>query len=323
MKRRTILEKVKTFLLPCKKNNYWPQVLRPKFLLCYLMFLLVLKMLVFSFFMYFPKTSFFAEISQIELIDLINQQREEMGLDPLAENSKLNKAAYLKAVDMLENDYFSHQSPQGINPWYWLSETEYVYTYAGENLAIGFSDSQELVDAWIDSPSHKENILSPFYQETGIAVLSGDFEGEQTTVIVQFFGRSKEAVPEESVVETEENLEYTIEPETEDSMEKTEEEQFSSSEEETGLIEETEEEIEDQRQIKSEVAASTTSLKFESAPIIKKNKTENDVIFSVFQMLALKYDSSIQKIIYFSFLFLGLSLAVTLFVRFDRFCKME
>ena len=94
----------------------------------------------------------------------------------------------MKAQDMMAKGYFEHTSPQGISPWYWFDQSGYDYRYAGENLAIGFIDSGEVNNAWLASPAHKANILNGNYRETGTAVLSGNFQGGQTTVVVQLFG---------------------------------------------------------------------------------------------------------------------------------------
>ena len=118
---------------------------------------------------------------------MVNQTRQSVGLQPLAENSQLDRAAQLKAQNMVQDNYFDHTSPSGISPWYWFSQAGYNYKYAGENLAIGFFDSQEVYDAWLNSPSHKANILNPNYTEVGTAVLSG-FGSNNTIVVVQEFG---------------------------------------------------------------------------------------------------------------------------------------
>ena len=151
-----------------------------------ILFLLKLSSVVFVY--YFPKISFFAEISKSLLLTLTNQERKSLGVRVLKENAKLNQAAYLKAKDMLANDYFAHTSPAGRTPWYWFDKVGYNYQYAGENLAIDFLDSEELFQAWDNSPSHRENIISANYTDIGIAVLTGEFEGAQTTVVVQLFG---------------------------------------------------------------------------------------------------------------------------------------
>ena len=124
------------------------------------------------------------------VIDLVNQSRFEAGLNTLTENSKLTQAAQDKANDMIANDYFAHTSPQGITPWFWLKKEGYVPKSAGENLAINFTTAKSQHDGWMASTTHRENILSPKYQEIGVAVVEGSINGEKTIVTVQLFGTS-------------------------------------------------------------------------------------------------------------------------------------
>lgn len=141
------------------------------------------------------QNSMTASLNTLNIITEINKIRAANGLPLLIENPKLNVAALLKAQDMIENDYFSHYSPTGKAPWDWFSAAKYNYKYAGENLALNFWNDQEAVQAWLDSPTHKENILNPNYKETGLAILSGTTSTtkENRTVVVQMFGSEKNA----------------------------------------------------------------------------------------------------------------------------------
>ena len=102
----------------------------------------------------------FAAPSASTLVSLVNSSRAEQGLGALSVNGQLVSAATAKANDMLENDYFAHTSPSGKTPWDFISASGYSYVYAGENLAIGYNDSSELHSAWMNSPSHRENIMN-------------------------------------------------------------------------------------------------------------------------------------------------------------------
>lgn len=183
--------KLKLIFVPSEENNWRPKFLEGDFIFYYLLFLLILKLITFSFLFYFPKTIFFADITKTTLFNLTNQTRIISGLPPLKENPKLTQAAYLKAKDMLEKDYFSHFSPEGLSPWYWFKLAGYDYSVAGENLAIGFLDTKEVYQAWLESPSHKTNLLNEKYQEVGIFPLKGEFQGNEVTVVVQLFGSQK------------------------------------------------------------------------------------------------------------------------------------
>jgi hypothetical protein len=88
---------------------------------------------------------------------------------------------------MVKNQYFAHTSPDGVSPWHWFKSAGYNYKYAGENLAIGFYESEEVYNAWLNSPSHRANIVNPNYTQVGTAVLSG-YDQNGTIVVVQEFG---------------------------------------------------------------------------------------------------------------------------------------
>ena len=125
------------------------------------------------------------------LVTMTNSARAQEGLGALLTNSALASAAFAKANDIIAKDYFAHNSPDGKTPWDFISEAGYNYTYAGENLSIGYNDASELFSAWMNSPTHRENILNPNFREIGIAVVSGEFQGTQTIVAVQEFGASQ------------------------------------------------------------------------------------------------------------------------------------
>jgi hypothetical protein len=200
-------KKIKVFLFPCAENNQRAGIFAGSFLTFFLISILVFKVFALSFLVYFPKSSYFADITKTALVQLTNEERAKLGLPALTENPVLDRAAYLKAQDMLNSGYFSHFSPAGTSPWYWFKLSGYNYRYAGENLAIGFLDSSEVNEAWIDSPSHKANILNNKYREVGIAVVTGNFQGVPTTIVVQLFGSKQQVLGAKTVnpVQTREN----------------------------------------------------------------------------------------------------------------------
>ncbi len=187
-----MLRNLKIIFIPCKENNFLPHFLKPKFLNYYLIFLLFLKTLTLPLLFFATKTPFFAEISKTILLELINQERIKRNLPPLKENPILERSAMLKGKDILEKDYFSHVSPEGISPWYWFKIAGYNFQVAGENLAIGFLDSREVFEAWMNSPPHRQNLLNPNYREIGISILKGEFKGNQVYLVVQHLGKRKE-----------------------------------------------------------------------------------------------------------------------------------
>lgn len=123
------------------------------------------------------------------IIKWTNAQREKYGLPSLKENSLLSVSAAIKIEDMFENQYFSHYSPTGKGIEDLAKTVNYEFIFIGENLALGnFKDDEALVLAWMESPGHRENILNEKYQEIGVAVKKGIFEGKEVWLAVQHFG---------------------------------------------------------------------------------------------------------------------------------------
>ncbi len=184
----SVIHGLKLYLLPCDENNQRAKIFSGNFLIVFLIAIAVLK-LGYGIFLYsFSNNQFYADITKTALVDLANRERAKQNLPPLSQNPLLDQAAYLKAQDMAQNGYFNHVSPTGVSPWHWFGLSGYNYRYAGENLAIGFVDSQEVQNAWVASPSHKANIVNGKYKEIGIAVLKTAFQGNPATIVVQMFG---------------------------------------------------------------------------------------------------------------------------------------
>ena len=184
---KNICLRARDWLIPSKTNDYCPHLLHSKVVFYAVVSVLIFKILSTAISLPLSGNFFFADITKIELTNLLNQTRQDLGLAPLVENEALNNAAMLKAQDMVAKGYFAHQSPDGVNPWSWFAKSGYNYRYAGENLAIGFIDSKIVYDAWLNSPSHKANLLDSHYTEVGTAIVSG-FGDNDTTVVVQLFG---------------------------------------------------------------------------------------------------------------------------------------
>lgn len=127
-------------------------------------------------------------IDSKKLIELTNSERQKKGLTLLSENGSLNQAAELKAQNMFSENYWAHFAPSGKTPWDFISSAGYRFTYAGENLAKNFTSSDDVVKAWMTSPTHRDNLLNPKYQDIGIAVAEGVLNGQKTILVVQEFG---------------------------------------------------------------------------------------------------------------------------------------
>lgn len=119
-----------------------------------------------------------------EILDQLNHDRAYYGLPSLHLDPTLNLAALAKAQDMIQNDYFAHTSPAGLAPWHWFRTLGYEYSYAGENLAKGYVDAQDLESSLMASSLHRANILSSDYSQVGIATITIN----KTTVVVELFG---------------------------------------------------------------------------------------------------------------------------------------
>ena len=135
----------------------------------------------------FLKTDFLAAVLPGVLIDLTNESRVAYGVTPVTRDALLDTAAQQAAEDMALKGYFAHVSPDGKTPWYWLNMVGYRYSYAGENLAMNFTDSSDVQTAWMNSSSHRANIEKSHYTKIGIGVANGIYEGVETTFVVQFF----------------------------------------------------------------------------------------------------------------------------------------
>jgi len=133
-----------------------------------------------------------AAVISAVLVDLANEDRTELALPELKVNPALVAAAQAKADDMASKGYFSHTTPEGYDSWHWFRLVGYDYQYAGENLAVNFTDSGDVENAWMRSPTHRDNIVSPRYTEIGIAVATGTYQGRPTVFAVQMFGMPRE-----------------------------------------------------------------------------------------------------------------------------------
>jgi uncharacterized protein YkwD len=135
-------------------------------------------------------------LSASGILSETNKQRSAAGLPPLAGNAVLNRAAENKLTDMFTQQYFEHTSPDGKGPADVAAGAGYMFLRVGENLALGnFSSDAELVEAWMNSPGHRANILAEGFSELGVAAASGVFEGQTTWLAVQTFGLPSSSCP--------------------------------------------------------------------------------------------------------------------------------
>ncbi len=109
-------------------------------------------------------------ISQSGLLESTNIKRTEAGVATISLNPKLTDAAQSKADDMVKMNYWSHESPDGKQPWLFIAKTGYIYSKAGENLAFGFDTNQQVIDGWLNSTTHRANMLDSSFQEVGFGI---------------------------------------------------------------------------------------------------------------------------------------------------------
>lgn len=136
---------------------------------------------------FYPHIAYFSNLSEESVIHASNQARLEAGLKPVTANQFLTQAAYLKAEAIFESQEFSH-TINNERFSYWVKQTEYEYEIIGENLAIDFLSSEGAIAAWMQSPTHRANLLNPKFSEIGVAVKNGVMDGQKSIVIVQIFG---------------------------------------------------------------------------------------------------------------------------------------
>ncbi len=179
----------KKWFIPSEENNYLPHFVRAVPVAFFAT--LVGALFVFSSALQtllVDEDSFLAAVVASVLVDLTNADRNTEGLHGLSVNQILVEAAQAKANHMAANGYFSHNSPDGKTPWYWFGQAGYEFAYAGENLAVFFGDSEDVARAWMNSPSHRANILNSNFTEIGIATAEGYYQGNKTVFVVQMFG---------------------------------------------------------------------------------------------------------------------------------------
>lgn len=192
-----ILESLLHFLTPRHTNNHKAKALHFSSLTTYIALLLVFQIALSTVARFDPQVLGYASnISVGDLLRITNEKRRAAsGLPALALNDQLNSAANAKANDMFANNYWAHNSPSGKDPWSFIISAGYNYLFAGENLARDFGNSQGVVDAWMNSPSHRENIINDKYKDIGFAVVNGKLNGNETTLVVQMFGTKSGGAP--------------------------------------------------------------------------------------------------------------------------------
>ncbi len=173
--------------IPSHRNNFRAKALHPDFLVVVIGIVTVFSIST-TVLQSTGVLGFAQDIRVSRLLELTNQERTAQGLPALRYNDSLARAAENKAHHMFTHDYWSHFGG-GKTPWDFILSSGYSYEVAGENLAKGFAFSEGVVEGWKNSPTHYANIVRPEYDEIGFAVQNGVLQGEETTLVVQMFGK--------------------------------------------------------------------------------------------------------------------------------------
>jgi uncharacterized protein YkwD len=150
--------------------------------------------IVFSLFLGIDRVSASA-ITDDNIIELTNQERQLRGLKTLKKDNQLDQAADMKSSNMIARNYFEHYA-FGISPWMIIKNTGYDYQIAGENLAMDFNTAEGVVGAWMKSSTHRSNILNPEFEEIGVGVVKGEYsisetDSHNTYMVTQMLGKKK------------------------------------------------------------------------------------------------------------------------------------
>ncbi|MDP3740830.1 MAG: CAP domain-containing protein [bacterium] len=177
------MSKFVNFFIATPENDFRPPILTYKAFLIYGLLILLLRLWLGTL------NTQGAAVESDRLMELINKERGQRNLGELVINAKLISAAGLKSQDMIDRDYFAHVDPDGNYVWYRIENAGYKpYKILGENLAIDFNTSEGMVKAWIDSPSHRTNLLHEDFRDQGLVATFGDYQSRYTNLTTSLFG---------------------------------------------------------------------------------------------------------------------------------------
>lgn len=181
-----------SLVAPTKLNHFQAYFLRTWFILPLTTMLLAAHaMVIYTSWQTSRVQGSYSDMTPDQIYQLTNQERAQAGIGKLTINPLLEAAALAKAENMIEAEVFEHYyqaEGRAVSPWQFVEEQGYDYFFAGENLGKDFQRSTDLVQAWLDSPAHRENLLNPDYTEIGVAVIIGPYlDKTETSLIVQLF----------------------------------------------------------------------------------------------------------------------------------------
>ena len=201
-----MFKRLKDYFIPHEGNGYAPDSLEKAAMIGMLSLVIISFTVANILTILWPNSGWMVStVLPAVVVNLTNEERDSASLGTLVRNPLLDSAAKMKAQDMAENEYFAHYSPSGVSPWHWFTEASYNFANAGENLAIHFSDSDDVVDAWMKSPTHRANIMNGSYTEIGVGTAEGMYKGTRTVFVVQLFGTPAEPRKIEKISQSVEN----------------------------------------------------------------------------------------------------------------------
>jgi uncharacterized protein YkwD len=151
------------------------------------------------------------------LLQATNDERAKNSLPALQFNTRLDTAAQAKANDMAKRNYWSHVTPDGQEPWVFITNAGYKYVRAEENLAYGFDSSVSTLSGWMNSPAHRENILDKDITEVGFGIVNTpSYQGHgPETIVVAMYGKPAPAETTVAVIKPPSNPSSTLPAQTE------------------------------------------------------------------------------------------------------------
>jgi uncharacterized protein YkwD len=176
------------WFIPTKTNNFKAKLLKHEGMIM----LIIMVMTVNYFVSQLPENQVSAQVDLNSIVYAHNRERGKYDLNPLSLSSSLINSATKKAEAMLESNCWDHYCPlpPGVSPWKWFADVDYKYEHAGENLAEGFRDNETVMKAWMNSPTHRDNVLKNSFEEIGIGFAAGEYQNKSmNTIIVVHFGK--------------------------------------------------------------------------------------------------------------------------------------
>ena len=126
-----------------------------------------------------------------KIVTVTNSERSERGMSVVVVHPQLQSAAEAKATEMARRGVFQHTLPNGMTAWDFMREAGYQHERAGENLAVHFVNEHDVVEAWLNSPSHRDILLDADYEHIGIGIARGRWKGHSGYFIVQLFAQER------------------------------------------------------------------------------------------------------------------------------------